>query len=90
MPPNSDQQIRSRDLHTATTQASKYTPTTSRTKDNDSNLDQQIKEGLSQTQIRIQDKIYDAEKLADFHPGGPLFISAFAGRDASQVSNLRD
>ena len=40
---------------------------------------------LTQTQIRIQDKIYDAEKLATFHPGGPLFISAFAGRDASQV-----
>ena len=44
---------------------------------------------LSQFQIRIQDKIYDAEKLAQFHPGGPLFISAFAGRDASQVKKNR-
>ena len=30
----------------------------------------QIEEGL----IRVEDKIYSAEKLSKFHPGGPLFI----------------
>ncbi len=24
--------------------------------------------------IRVEDKIYSAEKLANFHPGGPLFV----------------
>ena len=24
--------------------------------------------------IRVEDKIYSARKLADMHPGGPLFI----------------
>nr|AIW65590.1 delta5-desaturase 1 [Tigriopus japonicus] len=36
-------------------------------------------------QVRIGNKFYNAEKLLDFHPGGQLFISAFAGRDASQA-----
>jgi hypothetical protein len=25
-------------------------------------------------QIRIEDKLYSVQKLADIHPGGPLFI----------------
>ncbi len=24
--------------------------------------------------IRVEDKIYSAEKLANFHPGGPIFV----------------
>jgi len=24
--------------------------------------------------IRVENKIYDSEKLAKFHPGGPLFV----------------
>ncbi|TRY80542.1 hypothetical protein TCAL_04796 [Tigriopus californicus] len=35
--------------------------------------------------IRVEDKVYSAKKLADLHPGGPLFIKAFSGRDASQA-----
>eukprot|EP00092_Neocalanus_flemingeri_P038506 GFUD01041922.1.p1 GENE.GFUD01041922.1~~GFUD01041922.1.p1 ORF type:complete len:452 (+),score=115.71 GFUD01041922.1:182-1537(+) len=35
--------------------------------------------------IRVESKIYDARRLAELHPGGPLFIKAFAGRDASQA-----
>ena len=27
-------------------------------------------------QIRIEDKLYSTEKLANIHPGGPLFIKA--------------
>nr|WDS84438.1 delta-5 fatty acid desaturase [Apocyclops royi] len=36
-------------------------------------------------QIRIEDKVYSAEKLSKLHPGGPVFIKAFSGRDASQA-----
>jgi len=35
--------------------------------------------------IRVEDKLYSTEKLANLHPGGPLFIKAFSGRDASQA-----
>nr|AIW65591.1 delta5-desaturase 2 [Tigriopus japonicus] len=35
--------------------------------------------------IRVEDKIYSAKTLANMHPGGPLFIKSFAGRDASQA-----
>lgn len=42
-------------------------------------------EKLPWDHIRIGNKSYDAKKLSGFHPGGPLFISAFAGRDASQA-----
>jgi hypothetical protein len=45
--------------------------------------------------IRVEDKIYSAEKLADFHPGGPLFIkvpvslqSACVGRKIPESRNL--
>lgn len=44
-----------------------------------------MSEKISPTTIRIEDSLYSAEKLAVFHPGGPLFIKAFAGRDASQA-----
>jgi len=36
-------------------------------------------------QIRVENKLYSTEKLANLHPGGPLFIKAFSGRDASQA-----
>eukprot|EP00095_Tigriopus_kingsejongensis_P003768 maker-scaffold1165_size57908-snap-gene-0.8 protein:Tk03768 transcript:maker-scaffold1165_size57908-snap-gene-0.8-mRNA-1 annotation:"delta5 fatty acid desaturase a" len=38
---------------------------------------------LSPESIRVEDKIYSARLLAELHPGGPLFVQAFAGRDAS-------
>eukprot|EP00095_Tigriopus_kingsejongensis_P012447 maker-scaffold89_size390429-snap-gene-2.26 protein:Tk12447 transcript:maker-scaffold89_size390429-snap-gene-2.26-mRNA-1 annotation:"delta-4 fatty acid" len=46
-----------------------------------------VKEDLNPTEdeIRIGNKFYDVDKLKTFHPGGPLFISAFAGRDATQA-----
>ena len=28
-------------------------------------------------QIRIEDKLYSTEKLANLHPGGPLFVKVF-------------
>jgi len=36
-------------------------------------------------QIRVENKLYSTQKLASLHPGGPLFIKAFSGRDASQA-----
>ena len=33
--------------------------------------------------IQVDGVSYDAQALATFHPGGPLFIHAFAGRDAT-------
>ncbi len=41
--------------------------------------------GVPEDCIRIGNKLYSVEKLLGFHPGGELPISAFAGRDASQV-----
>ena len=29
---------------------------------------------IPENQIRVEDKLYSTEKLADLHPGGPLFI----------------
>lgn len=29
---------------------------------------------MDKKQIRVEGKIYSAEKLAELHPGGPLFI----------------
>jgi len=36
--------------------------------------------------IKVENHIYSAETLAAAHPGGELFLKAFAGRDATQVS----
>eukprot|EP00095_Tigriopus_kingsejongensis_P012450 maker-scaffold89_size390429-snap-gene-2.27 protein:Tk12450 transcript:maker-scaffold89_size390429-snap-gene-2.27-mRNA-1 annotation:"delta-8 sphingolipid desaturase" len=46
-----------------------------------------VKKDLNPTEdeIQIGNKFYDVDKLKKFHPGGPLFISAFAGRDATQA-----
>mmetsp|Transcript_21480 Transcript_21480/g.31168 ORF Transcript_21480/g.31168 Transcript_21480/m.31168 type:complete len:424 (+) Transcript_21480:53-1324(+) len=35
--------------------------------------------------IQVDDKVYSAKALADEHPGGDLFIKAFAGRDATEA-----
>nr|UZZ64684.1 front-end desaturase [Platychelipus littoralis] len=40
---------------------------------------------IDENSIRVENKIYSSKKLADLHPGGPLFIKAFSGRDASQA-----
>ena len=29
---------------------------------------------VPENQIRVEDKLYSTEKLANLHPGGPLFI----------------
>lgn len=38
---------------------------------------------LPDNSILIDNLVYSTEKLADLHPGGPLFIKAFSGQDAS-------
>lgn len=38
---------------------------------------------LLEHMIQVDGIVYDAETLANNHPGGPLFIQAFAGRDAT-------
>eukprot|EP01036_Dinobryon_divergens_P050174 gene50174-67188_t len=35
--------------------------------------------------IKVDDKIYSAKILADIHPGGELFVKAFAGLDATEA-----
>lgn len=35
--------------------------------------------------IQVDDKIYSAKLLAENHPGGELFVKAFAGRDATEA-----
>lgn len=40
---------------------------------------------LKPGEIQVDDKLYSAEKLAAFHPGGELFVKAFAGCDATEA-----
>lgn len=40
---------------------------------------------ISADEIRVDNKIYSADALANSHPGGDLFVKAFAGRDASEA-----
>nr|QWC69494.1 front-end desaturase 1 [Tigriopus californicus] len=40
---------------------------------------------LAADQILVEGKVYSSTKLADLHPGGPLFLRAFSGRDATQA-----
>ncbi len=40
---------------------------------------------VKEDEILVDNKVYSAEKLAELHPGGPLFALAFAGRDATQA-----
>lgn len=35
--------------------------------------------------IQVDDKVYSTMKLAESHPGGELFVKAFAGRDATEA-----
>ena len=35
--------------------------------------------------IRVGNKLYNAEKLESWHPGGRIFIQAFAGHDATET-----
>ena len=35
--------------------------------------------------IRVGNKLYNAEKLESWHPGGRIFIQAFTGHDATQT-----
>lgn len=38
--------------------------------------------------ILVNDIYYDTQKLANFHPGGNLFIDLFAGKDATEVFHV--
>nr|ACO10922.1 Delta5 fatty acid desaturase A [Caligus rogercresseyi] len=40
---------------------------------------------IGDTSLQVENRIYDAQELAKFHPGGELFVKAFAGRDATLV-----
>jgi acyl-lipid (7-3)-desaturase (Delta-4 desaturase) len=40
---------------------------------------------LGPEMIQVEDRIYSAKSLADMHPGGELFVKAFAGRDATEA-----
>ena len=40
---------------------------------------------VPENQIRVEDKLYSTEKLADLHPGGPLFIKVGSLIDPSAV-----
>jgi len=35
--------------------------------------------------VQVDDRLYDARKLAAWHPGGEVFVRAFAGLDASEA-----
>eukprot|EP01033_Poteriospumella_lacustris_P002598 gene2598-1891_t len=40
---------------------------------------------LTETTVQVDDKLYDAETLSNIHPGGDIFVKAFAGRDATEA-----
>ena len=40
---------------------------------------------LNDDRIQVDDKVYSAKGLADFHPGGDLFVKVFAGLDATEA-----
>lgn len=40
---------------------------------------------LEKDRIQVDDIVYSAKKLSDMHPGGELFIKAFAGLDATEA-----
>jgi fatty acid desaturase (delta-4 desaturase) len=40
---------------------------------------------LTETTVQIDNKVYNAESLATIHPGGEVFVKAFAGRDATEA-----
>ena len=40
---------------------------------------------LNESEIQVDGNVYNAKALADIHPGGPLFIKAFAGRDSTEA-----
>jgi acyl-lipid (7-3)-desaturase (Delta-4 desaturase) len=46
--------------------------------------DEGLKE-LTETTVQVDDKLYNAETLANFHPGGDVFVKVFAGRDATDA-----
>jgi fatty acid desaturase (delta-4 desaturase) len=40
---------------------------------------------LTETTVQVDDKLYDAKTLSSIHPGGDIFVKAFAGRDATEA-----
>jgi len=43
------------------------------------------KRSLGVDTVQVDDKLYDAKRLAASHPGGELFVRAFAGSDATEA-----
>ena len=44
-----------------------------------------VKAELTSDCVQVDDKIYSAKSLAAIHPGGELFVKAFAGKDATEA-----
>lgn len=40
---------------------------------------------LGPEMVQVDDRVYSARALANIHPGGELFVKAFAGRDATEA-----
>ena len=40
---------------------------------------------LGPEMIQVEDRVYSAKSIAEMHPGGELFVKAFAGRDATEA-----
>ena len=51
----------------------------------DGKLKKEVVKALEPKHIQVDDKVYSATALASVHPGGDLFVKAFAGRDATDA-----
>lgn len=40
---------------------------------------------IASLEVQVDDKLYDAKSLATIHPGGEVFVRAFAGNDATEA-----
>ena len=40
---------------------------------------------IASLEVQVDDKLYDAKSLAKIHPGGEVFVRAFAGNDATEA-----
>jgi len=53
--------------------------------DNAPTVSRKLEKELGASEIQVDGKVYSAASLADMHPGGELFVKAFAGRDATEA-----
>jgi len=40
---------------------------------------------MNEDRIQVDEFVYETKSLAEMHPGGPLFVKAFSGRDATEA-----